>query len=201
MTYNGLTGNLLYNVEIRVASPVGPPFDPRIVDSQFDTFVPGQTTTVSTSDGANYNGTIPAGNYHVYLQVAANTPQLLTFHRGTDANSGLQGILNVPNTGGLDPTNDCLLPLTDALGNLNVLRSSGTQQNFLLDPVDPNTVAPTSLIFAPASGVPSTLPPILATAAPAANAMSVSPLAAIDLAIANRDSSVVVGSIHLKRNP
>src|SRR5207249_927057 len=30
VTYNGLTGNLLYNVEIRVANPLGAPFGPRI---------------------------------------------------------------------------------------------------------------------------------------------------------------------------
>ena len=197
VTYNALTSNLLYNVEIRVASPVGPPFDPRVVDSQFDTFVPGQTTTVSTGDGVNYHGTLPAGNYHVYLQVAANTAQTLTFHRGADPNSGLQGILNVPNTGGLDPGYNCYVSLTDALGNLNVLRLSG-DQDFVLDPVNASEVTPGDLIFAPASGVPTTLPPILATASPAANAVRVSPLAALDLAIANRDSSVVPGSIHLQ---
>ncbi len=123
---------------------------------------------------------------------------MLTFHRGGDPSSGLRGIFNVPNTGGLDPTNYCLVQLTDAIGTLNVLRCTGASENFVLDPVDPNNAAPNALIFAPASGVPANLPPLLATASPAPNAVRISPLSSLDLAIVNGDSPVVLGSIHLK---
>ena len=123
---------------------------------------------------------------------------MLTFHRGGDPSSGLRGIFNVPNTGGLDPTNYCLVQLTDALGTLNVLRCTGASENFVLDPVDPNNAAPNALIFAPTSGVPATLPPLLATASPAPSAVRVSPLSSLDLAIVNGDSPVVLGSIHLR---
>jgi len=46
--------------------------------------------------------------------------------------------------------------------------------------------------------VPANLPSLLATASPAPNAVRVSPLSSLDLAIVNGDSPVVLGSIHLK---
>lgn len=193
VSYSGLVSNLLYNVEIGVSNAAGS----RTVLAQFDTFVAGQTTIIPTADGINYNGVVAAGDYNVYLEVGATARQVLRLHRGTSASSNLQGILVVPNTGGLSPAEFTRVPLTDALGNLSVLRLSGSE-DFLLDLVDYAKIYTDNLLLVPAAGVPATLKPMLVLASPAANAVNVSPLTAIDLTIVNRDSAVVPGSIQFK---
>jgi hypothetical protein len=190
--YSGLLSNFVYNVEVTVSNATGS----RTISSQFDTIDPVQAAFIPTFDGVNFNGYVQPGNYHVYLQVAANTAQVLTFHFGTSPSSGLEGTLNVPNTGGLDPSFYRLVPVSDALGNLIVLRLNANS-DFVVDPVDSLKIFPNELIFAPAVNVPATLTPTIAQASPAVGASSVSPLTAIDLTIVNRDTTVVVGSITL----
>ncbi len=170
-----------------------------------------EVTDINDGDWLNYTHTYPAGTYNVFLRQATFKLQnsLVTLERVTgdtattsQTNAILGSFVATPTGIGLFAN----VPLTDGLGNLMVIRLAGTVDTLQLHNrvtgnanLDVGNLEQNYMVLVPVSGV-GTLGPVVAMATPRANSTFNSMSPTVTATIANRDTTVNVGSISLQIN-
>ncbi|HYE31206.1 MAG TPA: hypothetical protein VEH27_07255 [Methylomirabilota bacterium] len=154
---------------------------------------------VAAGDWVNYTRTFPAGAYQVYLRTTASATNELTLAEVTgdrtqpNQSANVLGSFRVAPTGGKYR----FVPLTDALGAPAPISLSGVKTLRLTAVTANNGLHPNFILFVP---VAQQLGPYVKAAQPAPNAVNVPVSAGLAIEIANRGSSVSVGSIKVFLN-
>ena len=174
-------------------------------------FYETEVNDIHDSDWLNYTHTYPAGTYNIFLRQAtfklANS--LVTLERvmgdptTTSQTNAILGAFNATPTGlGLFLN----VPLSDGLGNPMVLRFSGGVDTLQLHNrvtananLDNGNLEQNYMVLVPVTD-PGTLRPVVALATPLANSILNSAAPVATATIANRDTTVNLGSIILKLN-
>ena len=174
-------------------------------------FFETEVTDIYDGDWLNYTHTYPAGTYNVFLRQATFklVNSLVTLERvtgdptSTSQNNAILGTFNATPTGlGLFLN----VPLTDGLGNPMVLRFPGGVDTLQLHNrvtananLDNGNLEQNYMVLVPVAD-PGTLRPVVALATPLANTTLNSGAPVATATIANRDTTVNIGSIILKVN-
>ena len=170
-----------------------------------------QVEDIEDNEWRNYTHTYPSGTYNVYLRQATYLVpnSLVTLERVTSdrtipgQSTAILGTFAASVTGlGLFDN----VPLTDGPGANMVLRLSGGVDTLRLDTrvsggadLDTGAVQQNYMVLVPVSD-PGTLRPVIALVTPLANSVLLSATAAVTAEIANRDTSVAIGTIGMKIN-
>jgi len=166
---------------------------------------------IEDNEWRNYTHTYPSGTYNVYLRQATFQVlnSLVTLDRVTsdrtlpNQSTAILGTFAASTTGiGLFDN----VPLTDGPGNPMVLRLPGSLDTLRLTTIvsggadlDTGNLQQNYMVFVPVSD-PGTLRPVISLVTPLANSVLASAAATVTATIANRDTSVVVGTIGMKIN-
>jgi len=172
-------------------------------------FYETEVTDINDGDWLNFTHTYPAGTFNVFLRQATFklADSLVTLERvGGDPTTTSQ-TNSILGTFAATPTGIGLfanVPLTDGAGNLMVLRFSGGVDTLQIHNrvtgnanLDNGNLEQNYMVLVPVTGV-GILRPLVALAAPLANSTLNSVVPATTATIANRDTTVNLGSIILQ---